>query len=70
MSPNYSGVDRQISAVDLGMMQDMLWDVTAVPEPAAVSFLAFAMVLILRYRPAGMRPSAGAGVKVQAPRSR
>lgn len=48
MSPNYSGVDHLPSAMDLGMLKDMGWDV--VPEPACLVFFAMAGVGLRRRR--------------------
>jgi hypothetical protein len=42
MSPDYSGVNHTPSAIDLGMLKDIGWDIATVPEPAGLSLLAMA----------------------------
>ncbi len=36
LSPQYSGVDQNFSAMELGMLADMGWTIAPVPEPATV----------------------------------
>lgn len=56
MSPMYSGVDRSVSPVDLGMLSDMLWDTVAVPEPTlGLLVLGGAAMLGMQYRPGTRR---------------
>lgn len=55
LSPNYDEPNHEVSAIARGMLTDMLWDTTPIPEPAsaAVVFMSGAMLTFAgrrRYR--------------------
>lgn len=50
MSPLYSGLDRMPSALELGMLADMGWDIAAVPEPTAIALMLVGAAAVLRRR--------------------